>query len=194
MTTFYDRQPVENRGTYEAIGSTEEATKKRCEIVQWMLTHVKGKSNRTVLDVGCGYGDLYDYLSEWGFYTGLDSVDWVVEEARRRLPHGTDLIHGDVLDRALFEPNQYDYVIALGVLATVPVHEVTTFVHRLQLIAREGLLVSYLRAEDYPQADREVEGFTSFTEEEIEYIFGKWPFKIRQDQPGGVTTFLLCEL
>jgi SAM-dependent methyltransferase len=74
--------------------------------------------NRTasVLDVGCGFADLYDFLKAggWGgMYTGLDIVPGLLKEAHRRHPlldlHEADITKiGDALP-------QYDVVVASGV-------------------------------------------------------------------------------
>lgn len=53
---------------------------------------------RSLLDVGCGLGDLYEYLAGLGRrveYTGVDIVGPMVEEARRRHP-GAAFYWGDV--------------------------------------------------------------------------------------------------
>ena len=57
--------------------------------------------NRTasVLDVGCGFADLYDFLRArgWtGLYTGLDIVPGLLEEAHRRNPL-LDLREADIV-------------------------------------------------------------------------------------------------
>ncbi len=53
---------------------------------------------RSLLDVGCGLGDLYDYLAGRGVrvdYTGVDIVEAMVAEARRRRPNAR-FVWGDV--------------------------------------------------------------------------------------------------
>src|SRR5579864_4657824 len=74
--------------------------------------------NRTasVLDVGCGFADLYDFLKArgWGgMYTGLDIVPGLLEEARRHHPL-LDLHEADITEIGESLP-QYDVVVASGV-------------------------------------------------------------------------------
>lgn len=73
--------------------------------------------NRTasVLDVGCGFADLYDFLRArgWtGLYTGLDIVPGLLEEAHRRNPL-LDLREADIVQIGDGFP-QYDLVVASG--------------------------------------------------------------------------------
>ena len=70
----------------------------------------------SVLDVGCGFADLYDFLKVrgWdGLYTGLDIVPGLLEEARHRRPL-LDLREADIIAVADSLP-QYDVVVASGV-------------------------------------------------------------------------------
>jgi SAM-dependent methyltransferase len=79
-----------------------------------VLTRIGDLSNASVLDVGCGFGDLRTFLEQKGIpvrYTGLDLQPAFIEEARRRHP-------GDVFfcaDVEHFEPEQPpDYVLISG--------------------------------------------------------------------------------
>lgn len=71
---------------------------------------------RSVLDVGCGFADLYDYLRGRGWqgdYCGVDIVPGLLEMARVRHP-GLDLREADITARDPGLPVS-DYVIASGV-------------------------------------------------------------------------------
>lgn len=69
-----------------------------------------------ILDVGCGYGSLIDFLPPHLGYVGVDLVPEFVSEARRRYP-GRTFVHGDVKD---VESTQFDVVVLAGVLSSVP--------------------------------------------------------------------------
>lgn len=70
----------------------------------------------SVLDVGCGFADLYDFLTERGWrgdYTGIDIVPALLRVARQRHPD-LDLRELDISE----DPDSlgtYDFVIASGV-------------------------------------------------------------------------------
>jgi SAM-dependent methyltransferase len=69
----------------------------------------------SVLDVGCGFCDLYDFLKTrgWrGHYTGIDIVPGLLEVARQR-HSGLDIRELDITaETAVLE--DYDFVIASG--------------------------------------------------------------------------------
>jgi SAM-dependent methyltransferase len=70
----------------------------------------------SILDVGCGFADLYDFLRErgWnGVYTGLDIVPGLLAEARRSKPF-LDLRETDITVAGDDLP-EYDLVVASGV-------------------------------------------------------------------------------
>lgn len=75
---------------------------------------LQGKS---LLDVGCGLGDLYDHLQRRGIradYLGVDILDFMIEKARQDNPGGsflcTDIFKEDKLPRSSF-----DVVYASGI-------------------------------------------------------------------------------
>ncbi len=79
----------------------------------------------SVLDVGCGLGDLFGYLRTTGReadYLGIDIVPAMVEKARERHPDGRFELC-DLLD-ATPEPGKFDLVVASGSLTVrLPKHD-----------------------------------------------------------------------
>jgi SAM-dependent methyltransferase len=72
--------------------------------------------NSSVLDVGCGFCDLYEFLTkhEWrGHYTGVDVVPGLLSVARQRHP-SLDVRELDITDQSA-ELDEYDFVIASGI-------------------------------------------------------------------------------
>jgi SAM-dependent methyltransferase len=72
---------------------------------------------RSVLDVGCGFGDFLAFLEERGIrarYTGLDVCAPMIDRCRERFAgHDVEFATADVLD---FEPGeQFDFVVASGI-------------------------------------------------------------------------------
>lgn len=78
-----------------------------------VLTVVEIPPTATVLDVGCGHGDLYAYLLANGFegcYVGLDLIPHFIEQARQRFPQASFVL-GDI---ASAELDPCDYALASG--------------------------------------------------------------------------------
>jgi SAM-dependent methyltransferase len=91
------------------IGSRESQ-----EIRFDVLSQIGDLSHASVLDVGCGFGDLHSYLERKGIhvrYTGLDIQPAFIEEARRRHP-ADEFFCKDIES---FEPKHPpDYVLISG--------------------------------------------------------------------------------
>jgi SAM-dependent methyltransferase len=69
----------------------------------------------SVLDVGCGFCDLYEFLKKGGWhghYTGIDIVPGLLDVARQRHPN-LDVRELDITDEATVL-DDYDFVIASG--------------------------------------------------------------------------------
>lgn len=90
-------------------------TKGRQKLRFHILTSIGDMNNRSILDLGCGFADLYDYLLEHGWnvmYTGFDVIPKLIEVAKQRHP-GLNLQIKDILIDPVIE--SYDYVFASGV-------------------------------------------------------------------------------
>jgi ubiquinone/menaquinone biosynthesis C-methylase UbiE len=75
-----------------------------------------GMPNSSVLDVGCGFCDLFDFLQGRGWkgrYTGIDIVPGLLKVARQR--HAAlDVKEIDITDEKT-ELGEYDFVISSGI-------------------------------------------------------------------------------
>jgi len=81
------------------------------------LTDKLDLSGLSILDVGCGLGDLYGFIRERGIdvsYTGIDILDDMVNEAGRRYPDAS-FLSGDMFSRELFHESEYDVVYSSGI-------------------------------------------------------------------------------
>ena len=75
------------------------------------------QSGDSLLDVGCGFGDLAHYIEAQGIaiqYTGIDLSPELIKEGQKRYPNIT-LIEGDLFDLAP-QPKSFDYVFLSGTL------------------------------------------------------------------------------
>lgn len=73
------------------------------------------KSGDKLLDIGCGPGDILDFLPEVD-YTGLDMDEKYIERAKKKYSHRGDFFCQGVDDLQLNLSNNYDKVICTGVL------------------------------------------------------------------------------
>ncbi|MFZ5932638.1 MAG: class I SAM-dependent methyltransferase [Patescibacteria group bacterium] len=72
--------------------------------------------DKSILDVGCGFGDIIEVLKERSkdfSYTGIDMVSAFVEEARKRYPNFRFIV-GDYFNEPLEE--SFDIILSSGVL------------------------------------------------------------------------------
>ena len=80
-----------------------------------IATEVGIGDNCSVLDIGCGFGDYFNYLKQRGIknvkYCGVDISNKIVEVAKKKNSLA-NVIEGNVLD--LPDDEKYDYVISLG--------------------------------------------------------------------------------
>lgn len=81
-----------------------------------LAEHAIRAPESSVLDVGCGFADLYDFLIQHGWhgqYKGIDIVPSLLEVARRRHPD-LDLWEIDITDPTA-RLGKYDFVIGSGI-------------------------------------------------------------------------------
>jgi SAM-dependent methyltransferase len=73
--------------------------------------------NKSILDVGCGFGDIIPYLFSMNScsfsYTGIDMMSVFVEEAKRRYPE-FKFLNGDYFLKPL--EKKFDIIICCGAL------------------------------------------------------------------------------
>jgi len=90
---------------------SDESQKKKFDII----TQLGIEDDCSVLDVGCGFGDYFNYLKQCGVknvrYCGIDITDKMVELAKEKNP-SADIKQCNVLD--LHDDKKFDYVISVG--------------------------------------------------------------------------------
>jgi SAM-dependent methyltransferase len=125
------------RGLFQKYGDAPEATQMSLEgkVFRYRkLMEIADLRNRRVLDLGCGIGDFYPFLTEkFGEldYTGIDLVPEMVAYAARKYPRAHFLcrdLFRDELDRT------YDYVLISGVFNNA-MPEVDRFMQELLALA-----------------------------------------------------------
>ena len=120
-----DEEKEANRARYEArhaefgydprtLGWTKGRHRLRYEI----LLEPWSYETASVLDVGCGFGDMYAYCQDTGRahwrYTGIDIVPALINEGRQRYPQADLRLHD--MDRDGM-PGKHDVIVASGVFS-----------------------------------------------------------------------------
>lgn len=124
--------------------SRDELHRQRLEQVRQLLA-MYVQPGETLLDVGCGFGDLAPYLPDC-HYTGLDVIEECVQEARRRHPD-RQFLQQNLLEMEVSEANRRDWVAMVGIMGTLPLPEEVLM--RGLALARKGLVVDFIDARRY---------------------------------------------
>lgn len=75
------------------------------------------EDGKSILDLGCGYGDVAFYYSERCAYLGIDSnSDYISEALRRNKGSKAEFLVADVNDETIRNRGPFDLVIMIGVL------------------------------------------------------------------------------
>jgi SAM-dependent methyltransferase len=104
---------------FEKFGADEKTLgwpKNKTWLRYQVLTEAGDFNQKSILDLGCGYADLYHWLKEQGWegkYTGFDIVPKHIEVAKNRYPH-LDIREIDILETSIDET--FDYVLTCGVM------------------------------------------------------------------------------
>ena len=121
-------------------------------------TH-KPLKNTSVLDVGCGTGDLYNFLRQRGVkrYLGIDIYHMSVEYAHMKYPQGK-FITSDFLEYEFKE--SFDYIFCSGALAAIletnNYYLMTAFIHKMWSLTTVGLSFNFLTREYEKEKDDEL--------------------------------------
>lgn len=136
--------------------SSQERQERRFAALARMLPREEGV---TLLDVGCGYGALFDYLSSTGrniSYTGTDISSAMITQARvLHTEENAAFLEGDIPDTS------FDYVVASGIFnvlagadpAVWRLHVINT-VRRMFAHCTVGMGCNFLSS--YSDADRKI--------------------------------------
>ncbi len=126
MTPLQRKQIVDSqRGAWRQHGfhpnalfwSSKEVQYLRFEVLMDVFDQRDMAETKSVLDIGCGFGEFADYMSGQGVniaYTGIDLSSELITEGQKRYPD-INLIEADLFE---FDPadNSYDYVFLSGAL------------------------------------------------------------------------------
>lgn len=101
----------------------------------------------TILDVGCGTGDLWDFLQKYEFknYTGIDIFHPALSKAKRKYPSGHFLL-GDFLFHSF--DSEFDYVFSSGAMTTNLESDnyriIREWIPKMWSLAKKGVAFNFL--------------------------------------------------
>ena len=105
------------------------------------IIHLEVKTSDSVLDIGCGTGDLIPFLPTC-VYRGVDLVSEFIEEARNRFPN----LQFDCVNMMNLT-DKYDWIILAGMMGTVPMPEM--LIKKAWELAIKGIIVDFIDSRKY---------------------------------------------
>lgn len=104
------------------------------------------QNNESVLDYGCGLGDLSDYLKERKKgvkYSGVDIQEKMVTNAKKKYPEG----NFQVVDSVHDIKEGYDWIVASGVFTVgMDENDVLEFFKYGQTICNKGIMANFIQS------------------------------------------------
>jgi len=142
---YYNEVVTRHGVSAQGVHWNSQATQyKRFEVLLSMLDMNEYSS---VVDVGCGFADLYLYIQEnempFSTYIGLEVMESMVVEARNRVE--CEIRVADVLSDAL---PKADYYICSGAMNILTRDETYLFIKRCLEASDKGFVFNMLEGED----------------------------------------------
>lgn len=145
---------IENEKFYKASLEKYGLT---CKALHWNSTHnqelrfkvllsfIKDDiSTCSVVDVGCGFGDLYHFMKQKPLnYTGIDVMDEMVDEAKNKT--GCEILK---LDACVDELPVADYYLCSGAMNILQKFETYQFIRNCYSASAKGFIFNILEGED----------------------------------------------
>jgi len=116
---FYDGCCIEHKESWRACcWSSEEDQYLQFSVMANHMIDWQDLSGISVLDIGCGQGDFYNYLLKRNNtiqYTGIDVSPEMIKIAKEKNPNA-NFIQGGFLEKDL---ESYDYVFSIGAFNSI---------------------------------------------------------------------------
>jgi len=126
---------------------------KRFEILTKLIK--KEIQSSSIVDVGCGFGEYYNYLQNNrkipSLYIGVDCESNMINISRKRFP-SLDFFHQDILEDKLIIA---DYYVCSGALNILDLKDVTIFIERCFLHVNKAFVFNYLKNDTFSAIKKE---------------------------------------
>lgn len=114
IKTYYEDNMAKGLPEYGILGwESEEAQRLRFDMLLSSL-NLEGKA---LLDVGCGMGNLLEYIKSKGInvsYTGVDILEKMIEQAKNKQLNA-NFYHVDIFKNNIFRDGSFDVIYASGI-------------------------------------------------------------------------------
>lgn len=182
------------KGLYSEHGTSHHAVQmssKESQLARYssLVRHIP--TNESILDVGCGFGGMSDYLfNEKGHTAKYKGVDLVEEFISNGLNRENPLVEYEVIDATTGQlPIGYDWPIACGIFNNIVDDNwkfLTDVVKQMIRVANKGIAVNMLSTYvDYQAKDlayyNPVEVFDFFKKELSPLVILDNSYRIKQD-------------
>ncbi|HVN66736.1 MAG TPA: class I SAM-dependent methyltransferase, partial [Candidatus Sulfotelmatobacter sp.] len=116
---YFEGLLAEHGDNYKALDwNSPESQRLRFKILKEIFLYGKRSVNLSVLDVGCGFGDLYGYFKTDGLlnkhrisYTGYDIAPGILAVAKKKYPEARFEVKDILLDHHV---PKHDYLFCSG--------------------------------------------------------------------------------
>jgi SAM-dependent methyltransferase len=180
IKTYYEDNMAKGLPEYGILGwESEEAQKLRFDMLLSSVD-LKGK---TLLDVGCGTGNLLEYIRSQGIdinYTGVDILDKMIEKAKNK-QLGADFFLVDIFKDNIFKDNSFDVIYASGIFNLNLGNNREFLINALDLFLRLSSSAVVFNLLHFASPDREDKYFY-FQPDEISEILEKYSGVIEKVQ------------
>jgi len=109
---YYEQELARWGNDVHALWGNTESQQERFQV----LSELGDFSGKSVLDVGCGFGDFYDFLRGKGIhfhYLGIDLSEKMIVIAKQKFPEASFEVR-DILSKPLPDAS-FDFVVASGI-------------------------------------------------------------------------------
>jgi len=114
IKSYYEENMAKGLPEYGILGwESEEAQHLRFDA----LLNKVGLNGKKLLDVGCGTGNLLEYIRSKGInvkYTGVDILEQMIDIAQKK-KLGADFIKADIFRENIFKDSSFDVIYTSGI-------------------------------------------------------------------------------
>lgn len=118
LRNHYAKVFAQHQATAAGVNWVDEISARRRykKVLELLNDDLRLVENPSILDVGCGYGGLLEFIKETSVsvrYTGIDLVESMIDTGKKNHPESTFIL-GDFM--SLPDSQVYDYIICNGIL------------------------------------------------------------------------------